>query len=164
MRPAAPVRSTEPSPIGDTVRGEFLDHLLERVGGDQAQVGAAGRRMAGLWLKLVTGFVQVDLAVAEGQSRASSAERHRLHAKHSGIELHGGLRVGNRQHQMVEAIDAHETYRRRAVRSLREKDLACSPTRLPEPFGRARLDSCFVLGQHRMKSPEQTRASLWTEG
>ena len=27
---------------GDAVRGEFLDHLLQRVGSDQAQVGAAG--------------------------------------------------------------------------------------------------------------------------
>jgi hypothetical protein len=30
------------------VRGEILDHLIQNAGCDQAQVGAAGRRPAGL--------------------------------------------------------------------------------------------------------------------
>src|ERR1039457_4895496 len=46
---------------GDTVRGEFPDHPLQRVGSDQAQVGAAGRRMEGLRLELVTGRCRLIL-------------------------------------------------------------------------------------------------------
>ena len=54
----------------DAVRGEVRDHLLQRAGGDQAQVGAAGRRATGFRLEFVTGPVQVDLAVAEGKGGA----------------------------------------------------------------------------------------------
>jgi hypothetical protein len=96
------------------VRGEFGDHPFQRVGGDQAQVGTAGRGTAGLGLEFVTGPVQVDLAVAEGKGGASRAERDRLHAEHAGVEVHGGVDIGDGQHQMVEAIDAHAAHRRRA--------------------------------------------------
>jgi hypothetical protein len=93
---------------GDVVYGEFLDNPFQRLGGNQAQVGAAGRWAVGLRLELVTGPVQVDLAVTEGQGGASRAERHRLHAQHAGVERHGGVDVGDGQHQVVEAIDAHK--------------------------------------------------------
>ena len=47
---------------------------LQRVGGDQTQVDAAGRRTVRLRLELVTSPVQIDLAVAEGKGGTSRAE------------------------------------------------------------------------------------------
>jgi hypothetical protein len=41
------------------VRGEALDHLVQRADGDQAQVRAAGCRAVGLRLELMAGPVQV---------------------------------------------------------------------------------------------------------
>jgi hypothetical protein len=54
-------------PDRDAVCGEDRDHLIQRPGGDQAQVRAAGPRPMGLRLELVAGAVQVDLAATEGQ-------------------------------------------------------------------------------------------------
>jgi hypothetical protein len=93
---------------GDAVHGEFLDYPLQRVDGDQAQVGAAGRRSVGLRLELVTGPMQIDLAAAEGKRGAPRAERHRRHTQDAGVEVDGGVDVDYGQHQMVEPVDGRE--------------------------------------------------------
>ena len=102
----APVRSTGPCSMG-TPRGEVLDHLVQRAGGDEAQIGAAGRGTVGFRLELLTSPVQIDLAVAGGQGHPARAEPHRLHAQDPGVELHGGVDIGYGQYQMVQAVGTH---------------------------------------------------------
>ena len=66
----------------------------------------------GLGIELVTGFMQIDLGIAEDKLRAACAERHCLHAEHMAVEGHCGVEVGNGQYQMIEPVDAHIPYRR----------------------------------------------------
>ena len=104
----APVRSTGPSSMGTSCAASSS---ITRSSGSAAirhRSALPGVGTARLRLELVTGPVQIDLAVAEGKGGASRAERHRLHAQDAGVELHGGVDVGDGQHQMVKAIDVHE--------------------------------------------------------
>ena len=81
--------------------------VVEGVGGDQADVGAARGGPRSLGLELVTRLVQVDLGGAEGQCPATVAERHRSHAQDLFVEGHGGVDVRHRQHQVVKPVDPH---------------------------------------------------------
>jgi hypothetical protein len=65
---------------GDAVRGEVLDHLVQRAGRDQAQVRAAGRRAPNVTASM---------------------------PRTTGVERHGGVDVGRGQHQVVETVDSH---------------------------------------------------------
>jgi hypothetical protein len=94
------------------VRGEFFGRLAERVGSDQAQVGAAGCWTVGLGIELVTGFMRIDLGVAENKCGAACAERHFRHAENMGLEGHRWVDVGDSQYQMIQPVDARTPYRR----------------------------------------------------
>jgi hypothetical protein len=78
-----------------------------RLGGDQAQVGAAGGGAAGFGFELLANLVKVDLAGAEGHSGAPGSEGHHRHTQDLAVELRGGADVGDGQHQMVQPVDVH---------------------------------------------------------
>src|SRR4051794_28796091 len=57
----------------DALGREALDHRLQRVVGDEAQVGAPRGRVEGLGLELLPGLMKVDLVAAEGERPAPTA-------------------------------------------------------------------------------------------
>ena len=64
--------------------------------------------MQRLGLELAVGFVQIDLAGAEGQRVASLREDGVCHPEHADVERDRRVEIGDSQNEMVEPIDAHE--------------------------------------------------------
>ncbi|MBB4567563.1 hypothetical protein GGE67_002486 [Rhizobium leucaenae] len=54
----------------------------------------------------MTGAVQIDFLVAKGESLATLAESFDAHAENAGIEIAALFDAYNREHQMIEMVNA----------------------------------------------------------
>ena len=82
---------------GDAVAGQFRDDSVERVGGDQTQVGAARGWVGRFGFEFVAELMEVDFAVTEGEGASAALERYWGHAQDPGVELDRDIDIGDGQ-------------------------------------------------------------------
>ena len=80
---------------------------VETSGRQEAQVTRAGCGTQSLGFDLLASLVQVDLLAAEGQGLAPAGEGDGVHAEHTRVEGAGGLRVADREDEVIDAVDLH---------------------------------------------------------
>ena len=87
---------------------QMANHFFRPHGGDEAEIGGAGRAIlrGEPFRRIGVLRAEVDFLAAELQRRAViGAEIFTLHAQHALIPSGGEFDVGDVQHQMVEAVD-----------------------------------------------------------
>lgn len=83
---------------------QIADHFFHRREGDEAEVCGAGRGTGCLGLELVSALVEIDFLVAEFEGGAA-VEGDDVHAEDFGVEVGGGVDVGDGQDEVVQLLE-----------------------------------------------------------